>query len=95
MKTKRVLSLLLALIIVILCLSSCTPGEGGSTTTSSAGGTAQIEKKDYVSELKLNMKSETKKQVATVKTYVDGDTTHFHVPEDVIEGGVLKQDTLR
>lgn len=90
MKTKRVLSLLLALIIVILCLSSCTPGEGGSTTTSSAGGTAQIEKKDYVSELKLNMNSETKKQVATVKTYVDGDTTHFHVPEDVIEGGVLK-----
>lgn len=90
MKTKRVLSLLLALIIVILCLSSCTPGEGGSTTTSSAGGTTQIEKKDYVSELKLNMNSETKKQVATVKTYVDGDTTHFHVPEDVIEGGVLK-----
>lgn len=90
MKTKRVLSLLLALIIVILCLSSCTPGEGGSTTTSSAGGTAQIEKKDYVSELKLNMNSETKKQVATVKTYVDGDTTHFHVPEDVIEGGVIK-----
>ena len=90
MKTKRVLSLLLALIIVILCLSSCTPGEGGSTTTSSAGGTAQIEKKDYVSELKLNMNSETKKQVATVKTYVDGDTTHFHVPEDVIEVGVLK-----
>lgn len=90
MKTKRVLSLLLALIIVILCLSSCTPGEGGSTTTSSAGGTAQIEKKDYVSELKLNMNSETKKQVVTVKTYVDGDTTHFHVPEDVIEGGVLK-----
>ena len=81
---------MLALIIVILCLSSCTPGEGGSTTTSSAGGTAQIEKKDYVSELKLNMNSETKKQVATVKTYVDGDTTHFHVPEDVIEGGVLK-----
>ena len=81
---------MLALIIVILCLSSCTPGEGGSTTTSSAGGTAQIEKKDYVSELKLNMNSETKKQVVTVKTYVDGDTTHFHVPEDVIEGGVLK-----
>lgn len=90
MKTKRVISLLLALIIIVLCLSSCTPGEGGETTTSSAGGTAQIEKKDYVSELKLNMNSETKKQVVTVKTYVDGDTTHFNVPGDVIEGGVLK-----
>lgn len=31
-----------------------------------------------------------KKQVVTVKTYVDGDTTHFHVPEDVVPGGVLK-----
>lgn len=90
MKTKRVLSLLLALIIVVLCLSSCTPAEGGTTTTSSAGGTEQIEKKDYVSELKFNMNSETKKQVVTVKTYVDGDTTHFHVPEDVVPGGVLK-----
>ena len=36
------------------------------------------------------MKSETKKQVVTVKTYVDGDTTHFNVPEDVVRGGVLK-----
>lgn len=90
MKTKRVLSLLLALIIVVLCLSSCTPAEGGTTTTSSAGGTEQVEKQDYVSGLKLNMKSETKKQVVTVKTYVDGDTTHFNVPEDVVRGGVLK-----
>ena len=36
------------------------------------------------------MSSETKKQAVTVKTYVDGDTTHFNVPEDVIPGGVLK-----
>lgn len=89
MKIKRVISLLLALIITVLCLSSCTPGEGGTTTTSSTGE-AEYTVKDHVSELKLNMDSETKKQVVTVKTYVDGDTTHFHVPEDVIPGGVLK-----
>lgn len=88
MKTKRVLSLLLALIILVISLASCT-SEGGVTTTS-PGGTEQVEKQDYVSGLKLNMKSETKKQVVTVKTYVDGDTTHFNVPEDVVRGGVLK-----
>jgi len=26
----------------------------------------------------------------TVKTFIDGDTTHFNVPDSVVEGGVLK-----
>ncbi|MCQ2399661.1 MAG: thermonuclease family protein, partial [Clostridia bacterium] len=45
---------------------------------------------DYASELKLNMDSETVKQTVTVKTYVDGDTTHFFVPASVLDTGVLK-----
>ena len=32
---------------------------------------------DYVSELHLDFKSETKKQEVTVRLFVDGDTTHF------------------
>ena len=36
------------------------------------------------------MSSSTLKQEATVKTYVDGDTVHFYVPESVMPGGVLK-----
>ena len=47
MKTKRVLSLLLALIILVISLASCT-SEGGVTTTS-PGGTEKVEKQDYVS----------------------------------------------
>jgi len=45
---------------------------------------------DYAGQLRLNMGSESLKCEATVKTYVDGDTTHFNVPAYVLEEGVLK-----
>lgn len=45
---------------------------------------------DYVSELKLDMNSESLKLQVTVKNYVDGDTVHFNVPSNVSANGVLK-----
>ena len=45
---------------------------------------------DYASKVELNMASNSAKTEATVKTYVDGDTTHFYVSSDLIEDGVLK-----
>ncbi len=45
---------------------------------------------DYAGELPFNRGSETVKAEVTVKTYVDGDTVHFYVDEQVIETGVLK-----
>ncbi|MBO7250425.1 MAG: thermonuclease family protein [Clostridia bacterium] len=45
---------------------------------------------DYVSQLKLDMNSSTAKQEVSVHIYIDGDTTHFKVPESVMEGGILK-----
>lgn len=50
----------------------------------------QAELVDYVTQLHLNRNSETVKTEATVKTYIDGDTVHFHVDEQVCESGVLK-----
>ncbi len=46
--------------------------------------------RDFASEVKLNMRSETVKQEVTVHTFVDGDTTHFNVPESLSDNGVLK-----
>ncbi len=46
--------------------------------------------RDFASEVKLNMRSETVKQEVSVHLFVDGDTTHFNVPEDLIANGVLK-----
>lgn len=45
---------------------------------------------DYADELKLDMNSDTFKQTVTVKSFIDGDTTHFNVPTSVIDTGVLK-----
>ena len=45
---------------------------------------------DYAGTLKLDMNSSTAKCEVTVKSFVDGDTVHFHVPTDVMEDGVLK-----
>lgn len=46
--------------------------------------------RDFVGELKLDMNSETLKQVVTVYKYVDGDTTHFVVPSNVVAEGILQ-----
>ena len=45
---------------------------------------------DYASKLSFVRSSSTLKQEVTVKTFVDGDTTHFNVPTSVCENGVLK-----
>ena len=45
---------------------------------------------DYAGILKLDMNSDTFKQEVTVKTFIDGDTTHFNVPTSVMSTGVIK-----
>ena len=74
------LNLILALLLLICVAISC----------SSCKNTGDGELVDYVSELKLDMTSESLKQEVTVKAYIDGDTTHFYVPTSVQETGVLK-----
>ena len=45
---------------------------------------------DYAASVKLDMSSPTLKTMVTVKTYVDGDTTHFNVPTSILDTGLLK-----
>jgi micrococcal nuclease len=45
---------------------------------------------DYVAALTLDKSFNSAKLEVTVKTFVDGDTVHFHVPTTVHETGVLK-----
>lgn len=100
-RLNRILSALALLCLILTCFTAC--GEAGqgtvepparetSTGTASPAPTesASAEPVDYVSALKLDLSSETVKQEVTVKTYVDGDTTHFLVPESVMKSGVLK-----
>ena len=90
---KRIISLLILACLVLGCVSGC----GGNTTGNNAGGeqtdaadTPAVEHKDYVMDLKLNTSTQTAKQEVTVKSYIDGDTVHFHVPTSVNSTGVLK-----
>lgn len=70
------------------CLSD-TPELPADTTDGSTTG-AEIPTVDYVADLKLDMTSTTKKQSVTVKSYVDGDTTHFHLTSPIDGSTVLK-----
>ena len=57
------------------------------------GGGSVLEGIDYATSVTLDMNSaDTIKQEATVHLYIDGDTTHFNVPDEVsVKGnGILK-----
>lgn len=94
--TKKLLSLALLACLVLSCLAGCgatskddgASGNGGQSTT---GSTApQVEIVDYVSQLKLDMNSDTKKLEVTVRSFVDGDTVHFNTTDPHFVDGLLK-----
>jgi len=55
------------------------------------GGPARAEDTpiDYAAAVRLDMDSETVKAQVRVRSYIDGDTTHFYVPDGITEGNVL------
>ncbi len=71
------LSKFLSFLLILLAATSMVAAMGES-------------KVDIAGQVVLNLNSETVKQEVTVKTFIDGDTTHFFVPESVNETGVLK-----
>lgn len=88
----RVISLLIPVCLTVSVFAGCTPA-GDDTKSTAATTTAPTEAEeviDYASSVALDMSSETLKAEVTVKTFVDGDTTHFYVDESVDSSGVLK-----
>ena len=87
MISRKLKAICLSLVVCLLlgCMTGCVTPNPGVTTTAPS-----IEVVDYAAAVKLNMNSSTLKQEVTVKTFVDGDTVHFHVPSDVMPNGVLK-----
>lgn len=79
----RVLSLCLIGALLLGASVGCGAKDG-------AEGESKTGHVDYAASIKLDMSSDTVKQEVTVKSFVDGDTTHFYVPESVSAGGVLK-----
>lgn len=79
----RVLSLCLIGALLLGASVGCGAKDG-------AEGESEPGHVDHAASIKLDMSSDTVKQEVTVKSFVDGDTTHFYVPESVSAGGVLK-----
>ncbi|MBR2349609.1 MAG: thermonuclease family protein [Clostridia bacterium] len=82
----------LILILMIVCLLVTFVAACGDKGNQGDGGTDNggVQHVDYASQLKLDMNSNTLKQVVTRKSHIDGDTVHFYVPSSVVANGVLK-----
>ena len=88
--TKRLFKIF-SIVLLFACIISLCACEATTDPGQNNNGEEDVfVEQDYVSQLKLNMNSNTKKAVVTVKTYVDGDTTHFNVPDGIAENNVLK-----
>lgn len=82
---KRFPLTIFSLILACLCFTAC----GGATSSTEPEATIP-ETLDYACSVSPEQTDATAKTEALVKTFVDGDTVHFSVPEDVIPGGILK-----
>ncbi len=87
--------MILTVLLVFGCLCACGAQVPQPTQTTPSETTTPVETTlpelvDYAGQLELNINSETVKEEVTVKTFIDGDTVHFHVSPKVHPSGVLK-----
>ena len=97
----KLLVLLLALSMLAGCFVACDSGEKppvdettveGSTTAGEGEtkGEEELEFVDYASTVKFDPASGRAYANVTVRTFVDGDTTHFNIEHPTFDGGILK-----
>ncbi len=86
---KKLFASLLALGVLLTSLCGCDLINFGNNSGNSSEQPV-VEKIDYAAQVKLDMNSETLKQEVAVENYIDGDTTHFKVPTDIVDTGMLK-----
>lgn len=92
-KLSKILILLLVTVMLAGSLIACgpTPDTGSDTgETNTDTGSETLEFVDYASQLKFNPSSGKNWAYATVKSYIDGDTTHFFVDKSEISEGYVK-----
>ena len=97
---SKLLVLLLALAMLAGCLAACDGGKPNEDTTAATdetvtgeGGTLgedELEFVDYASTVKFDPNSGRASATVTVRTFVDGDTTHFNIDHPAFDGGILK-----
>ena len=83
---RKLLPLLFICLLLCACGSEVAPTV--PETTAEATSEPVLEILDWADD--MQPASDTLKQEVTVKSFIDGDTTHFFVPEEVNPEGVLK-----
>lgn len=93
----KLFTLLLALSMLAGCFVACDSGKtpeettaDGSAAESVTQGEANMEFVDYASTVKFDPDSGRASATVTVRTFVDGDTTHFNISDPAFDGGILK-----
>ena len=82
---------LLPLFLILILLSSCaTKSPREKEVVEVSMDQVAVLDEDLAGMLKFNENSDTVKAEVTVKSFIDGDTTHFFVPTSISEDGVLK-----
>ena len=82
---KKLFPLILCCLLLVACGSEAAPT---APETTAAVTEPVWEILDWADDIQPS--ADTLKQVVTVKSFIDGDTTHFFVPEEVNPEGVLK-----
>lgn len=91
-KVKKIWIFLLMMCLILGNICACG-NNADSKVKEETQGTSEADEQeivDYAGAVKLDMSSGTAKQEVTVKIFIDGDTTHFYVPDSVMSNGVLK-----
>ena len=79
-----------SLLALLLAFSMLACQQSPDSTGTSSGGEQQPEFIDYVENLTFDENSGRAHQEVTVKSYIDGDTTHFHLTTPIYDRSVLK-----
>ena len=87
---SSLISLLLLLCIVVGSLASCGLIENLTGNKNPPVGGNEHTHVNYVDQVKFDLNSSTAKIKVTMKMHIDGDTTHFHVPESFDPNGYIK-----
>ncbi len=97
----KLLVLLLVLSMLAGCFAACDGGKNPEDTTADTTteaitgegdtlGEEELAFVDYASTVKFDPNSGRASATVTVRTFVDGDTTHFNISHPAFDGGILK-----
>ena len=89
MKLTKLILMMLLVVLVASCIAGCN-SDGATTVTTADTADTLAPFVDYASTVKVDPNSGRAYAEVTVKTYVDGDTTHFNISHSTFDRSVLK-----